>query len=98
MFFNVIRVNKSIYRGFKVIRVHLVHQKVDIVTIVSTIANPVKPIIKKPLINRVCWPEYRKMYKVMRDNIWATPEVFNNVHSRLGGVHTIISFTYQWQC
>ena len=58
------------------------HQKIDIITIMSTIiiANPVKPTIKKPLINPVYWPEYRKIYKVMRDNILATPEVLNNVH------------------
>ena len=36
-------------------------------------------------------PEYRKIYKVMRDNIWASIEVFNNVHPRLGGLHTIMN-------
>ena len=35
--------------------------------------------------------EYRKIYKVMSDNMWATPEVFNNVHPQLGGSHTIMS-------
>ena len=28
---------------------------------------------------------------VMCDYIWATQEVFNNVHPRLGGLHTIMS-------
>ena len=27
--------------------------------------------------------EYRKLYKVMSDNIWATPEVLSNVHPRV---------------
>ena len=35
--------------------------------------------------------EYHTIYKVMRDNIWASIEVFNNVHPRLGGVHTIMN-------
>ena len=35
--------------------------------------------------------EYHKIYKVMRDNIWASIEVFNNVHPRLGGLHTIMN-------
>ena len=74
------------------------HQKIDINTIVSAITNPGNPTIKKPLIYPVYWPEYRKIYKVMRDNIRATPEVFSNVHPRLGGVHTIISFTDQRHC
>ena len=39
------------------------------------------------MINPEYWPEYRKIYKVMRDNILTTREVFNNVHPRLGGVH-----------
>ena len=37
--------------------------------------------------------EYHKIYKVMRDNIWASIEVFNNVHPRLGGLHTIMNST-----
>ena len=73
-------------------------QKKDMNPILSTIANPVKPTIKKPLINPVYWPESRNIYKIMRDNIWATPEVFNNVHSRLGGVHPIISSIDQRHC
>ena len=35
--------------------------------------------------------EYHKICKVMRDNIWASIEVFNNVHPRLGGLHTIMN-------
>ena len=35
--------------------------------------------------------EYHKIYKVMRDNIWASIEMFNNVHPRLGGLHTIMN-------
>ena len=37
--------------------------------------------------------EYHKIYKVMYDNIWASSsiEVFNNVHSRLGGLPTIMN-------
>ena len=35
--------------------------------------------------------EYRKIYKVMSDNTWTTPEVFNNVHPQLGGLHTVMS-------
>ena len=35
--------------------------------------------------------EYHKIYKVMGDNIWASTEVFNNVHPRLGGLHTIMN-------
>ena len=35
--------------------------------------------------------EYHKIYKAMRDNIWASIEVFNNVHTRLGGLHTIMN-------
>ena len=35
--------------------------------------------------------EYQKIYKVMRDNIWTSIEVFNNVHTRLGGLHTIMN-------
>ena len=27
----------------------------------------------------------------MGDNMWATPEVFNNVHPQLGGLHRIMS-------
>ena len=30
--------------------------------------------------------EYRKIFKVVTDKIWATPEVSNNVHPRLGGL------------
>ena len=30
--------------------------------------------------------KYCKIYKVMSDNIWATPQVFNTVHPRLGGL------------
>ena len=37
--------------------------------------------------------EYHKIYKVMRDNIWTSIEVFNNVHPRLGGLHTIMNNT-----
>ena len=43
MFCDVLKVNKSIERGFRAIGVHLVHQKIDINTIVSEIATPVKP-------------------------------------------------------
>ena len=35
--------------------------------------------------------EYNKIYKVMRDNLWASIEVFNNVHPRLGGLHTTMN-------
>ena len=35
--------------------------------------------------------EYHTIYKVMCDNIWASIEVFNNVHPRLGGLHTIMN-------
>ena len=46
--------------------------------------------------------EYHKIYKVMRDNIWASVEVFNNVHPRLGGLHTIMDSTSSvgnlWWC
>ena len=35
--------------------------------------------------------EYHKIYKVMRDNIRASIEVFNNVHPGLGGLHTIMN-------
>ena len=37
--------------------------------------------------------EYHKIYKVMYDNIWASSyiKVFNNVHSRLGGLPTILN-------
>ena len=46
--------------------------------------------------------EYRQIYKVMRDNIWASIEVFNNVHPRLGGSHTIMkssgSVDNLWWC
>ena len=35
--------------------------------------------------------EYNKIYKVMHDNIWASIKVFNNVHPRLEGVHTIMN-------
>ena len=46
--------------------------------------------------------EYHKIYKFMRDNIWASIEVFNNVHPRLGGLHTIMnssrSVGNRWWC
>ena len=46
--------------------------------------------------------EYQNIYKVMRDNIWASIEVFNNVHPRLGGLHTIMnssgSIDNLWWC
>ena len=35
--------------------------------------------------------EYHKVYKVMRDNAWASLEAVNNVHPRLGGLHTIMN-------
>ena len=35
--------------------------------------------------------EYHNIYKVMRDNIWASLEAFNNMHPRLGGLHTIMN-------
>ena len=35
--------------------------------------------------------EYHKIYRVMRDNIWASIEVSNNVHPRLGGLYTIMN-------
>ena len=35
--------------------------------------------------------EYYMIYKFMRDNIWASIEVFNNVHPRLGGLQTIVN-------
>ena len=39
---------------------------------------------------------------VMRDNIWASIEVFNDVHSRLEGLHTIMNFSCSvgnlWWC
>ena len=35
--------------------------------------------------------KYHKICKGMRDNIWASIEVFNNVHPRLGGLHTIMN-------
>ena len=35
--------------------------------------------------------EYQKIDKVMSDNICATIQVFNNVHQRLGGLHTIMN-------
>ena len=35
--------------------------------------------------------EYHNIYKVMHDNIWASIEVFNNVHPRFGGLHTIMN-------
>ena len=35
--------------------------------------------------------EYHNIYKVMRDSIWASIEVFNNVRPRLGGLHTIMN-------
>ena len=45
---------------------------------------------------------YHKIYKVMRDNIWASIEVFNNVNPRLGGLHTIMnssgSVGNRWWC
>jgi hypothetical protein len=35
----------------------------------------------------------QQIYKVIIDNIWATPEVFSNIYPRLGGLHTIMSFS-----
>ena len=35
--------------------------------------------------------EYQNIYKVMPDNIWESIVVFNNVHPRLGGLHTIMN-------
>ena len=35
--------------------------------------------------------EYHKIYKVKLESIWASIEVFNNVHPRLGGLHTIMN-------
>ena len=35
--------------------------------------------------------EYHKIYKVMRDNRCASIQVFNKVHPRLGGLHTIMN-------
>ena len=35
----------------------------------------------------------QQIYKVILDNIWATPDVFSNVYPRLGGLHTIMSFS-----
>ena len=49
MFIDVLKVNKSIQRGFRAIRLHLVHQKIDVNTTVATIisiATAVKPTIK----------------------------------------------------
>ena len=46
MLFDVLKVNKSIYRCFRSIRVHLVLQKIDVNPIVSKIATKVKPTIK----------------------------------------------------
>ena len=34
-----------------------------------------------------------QIYKVILDNIWATQEVFRNINPRLGGLHTIMSFS-----
>ena len=46
--------------------------------------------------------EYNNIYKVMCDNIWASIEVFNNVHPRLGVLHTIMnssgSIDKLWWC
>ena len=50
--FDVLKVNKSIYRGFRAIIFHLVHQKIDINTIVSKIATPVKPRKKRLYIGQ----------------------------------------------
>ena len=35
--------------------------------------------------------EYHKIYKGMRDHTWASIEVFNDVHPRLGGLHKIMN-------
>ena len=35
--------------------------------------------------------EYQNIYKVMPDHIWESIVVFNNVHPRLGGLHTIMN-------
>ena len=43
MFFDVLKDNKLIKRGYRAIRVHLVLQKLDINTILSNIATPLKP-------------------------------------------------------
>ena len=34
----------------------------------------------------------QQIYKDIVDNIWATPDVFNNIYPRLGGLHTIMSY------
>ncbi len=34
----------------------------------------------------------QQLYKVVLDNIWATPELFSNFYPRLGGLHTIMNF------
>ena len=34
----------------------------------------------------------QQLYKVILDNIWATPDIFSNFYPRLGGLHTIMSF------
>ena len=41
----------------------------------------------------MAWSHERISYdfKVMRDNIWASIEVFNNMHPRLGGLDTIMN-------
>ena len=35
----------------------------------------------------------QQIYKVILDNIWATQEVFTNIRPRMGGLHTIMSFS-----
>ena len=50
MFFDVVKVIKSIYGSFRAIIVHLVYQKIDMKTIVSKIATPVMPRIKNAYI------------------------------------------------
>lgn len=34
----------------------------------------------------------QQIYKVIVDNIWASPAEFNNIYPRLGGMHTLMSF------
>ena len=73
MFFDVLKVNKSILERLKSTQSSFNASKVNINVVIT---------------------EYRKIYKVMSDNMWATPEVFNNVHPQLlGGLHTIMSFS-----
>ena len=52
MVFDILKVNKSIYRGFRTVRVHLVHQKIDINTIMSKICYPSKTKKKRLYIGQ----------------------------------------------